>query len=94
MAKEKMITRVVSESVVKVTWYDDEADCLVYSEHLIPDFESIHKPAEYISTFLASPVHPCTYVKHAIIETKVVKYVMPLRVFCAYGVREDTKVEI
>lgn len=88
MTKEKMITRVVTESVVKVTWYDEEADCLVYSEHLIPDLDTIKNPAQYISTFLSSPVHPCTYVKHAIIETKDVKYIMPLRVFCAYGVRE------
>ena len=91
MAREKMITRVVSESAVKVTWYDGNADCLVYSEHLIPELESIKKPAQYIASTLAKPGF--TYLKHAIIETKEVKYSMPLTQFCAMAVRGDSEVK-
>lgn len=85
MAREKMITRVVSESVVKVTWYDNNSDCLVYTEHLIPELESVKKPAQYIASTLAKPGF--TYVKHVIIETKEVKYSMPLTQFCAMAIR-------
>lgn len=85
MAKEKRITREVSESVVKVTWYDGNADCLVHTEHLIPELESMKKPAQYIASTLAKPGF--TYVKHDIIDTKDVKYSMPLTQFCAMAVR-------
>lgn len=91
MAREKMITRVVSESVVKVTWYDGNADCLVYSSHLIPELDSMKKPAQYIASTLAKPSF--TYVKHDIIETHNVKYSMPLTEFCERAVRGD-KMEV
>lgn len=92
MAREKMITRVVSESVVRVTWYDGNADCLVHSVHLIPELESMKKPAQYIASTLAKPGF--TYVKHDVMETNDVKYSMPLTQFCAMAVRGDTEVEI